>query len=382
MNTNRLWRLAAAAVAPTLIVLSACAPAAPPPAATPAATPSPAAAADPGKLGPGSSITIEMIGQPGPNLLQYTKVEKPYMEQKLLPASAGRIKLNLVTRDERGLTGTELARLLSNGQVDISFMSFTFIAGDFPLVDGLDLAGLNPTGQKAKQVADAFLPPVNKNVEKAGITFLYTAPFAAQVFYCRDVFNGLTGLKGKKIRTFGVTLNDLVKAVDAQPVSMAFPEVYSALERGVVDCGITGTATGNSSKWYEVTKAYMNLYLSWGTSAYAVNTKWWNGLPEDVRKFLDFHLKELSRQLTDLAIDITTDGSFCNQGLADKCKIGVVAPSKNALKEVQPSEADKAFLTKTLNEVVIPAWAKRCGAGCGETFNQYIGPIAGVKYTP
>jgi TRAP-type C4-dicarboxylate transport system substrate-binding protein len=340
------------------------------------------AAGKPGELGPGPSLTIEMIGQPGPNLLQYTKVEKPYIENTLIPASKGRIKINLTTRDERNLQGQDLARLVSNGQEDIVWLSYTFIAGDFPIVDGLDLAGLNPTVEKAKQAADAFVPAMNKAVESRAFAFLYSAPFAPQVVYCREPFDGLNGLKGKKIRTFGVTLNDFVKGVGAQAVSLAFPETYSALERGVVDCGITGTATGNSSKWFEVTKAYMNLYLTWGTSAYAVNTKWWNGLPADVRAFLDFHLKELSKQLTDLANDIASDGSYCNQGLADKCKLGVVAPSRQAMKEVPASDADKAALAKLLTSEVIPSWVKRCGSGCGDAFNQYIAPIAGVKYTP
>lgn len=361
-----------------VLVAGACAPA-----GSPIATGSPPAAAVPaGKLGPGPNITIEMIGQPGPNLLQYTKVEKPYVESTLIPSSNGRVKINLATRDERNLLGQDLARLLSNGQQDIVFMSFTFIAGDFPIVDGLDLAGLNPTADKAKQAADAFLPALNKAVETSGITFLYSVPFAPQVFYCREPFDGLNGLRGKKIRTFGVTLNDLVRGVGGQSVSLAFAETYSALERGVVDCGITGTATGNSSKWYEVTKAYMNLYLSWGTSVYAVNTKWWNGLPADTRAFLDFHLKELSKQLTQLANDIASDGSFCNQGLTDKCKLGVVAPASRAMKEVPSSDADKATLAKLLTSDIIPAWVKRCGASCGDTFNQYIAPIAGVKYTP
>jgi TRAP-type C4-dicarboxylate transport system substrate-binding protein len=323
-----------------------------------------------------------MIGQRTTTLLQSSKVERPYIEKVLIPASNGRIKLNVTTWDDRGLTGNELARLTSNGQVDITWMAYSNISGDFPIADGLDLAGLNTTAEAAQKAADAFLPALNKSVESAGITFLNGVPFAAQVFYCREPFGSLADLKGKTIRTFGVTLNDLVKAIGGQPVSIASSEVYSALERGVVDCAITGTATGNSAKWYEVTKAYLNLYLSWGTSAYAVNTKWWNGLPADVREFLSFHFNEMAKQLTALAIEITTDGSFCNQGLADKCKLGSLAPAKNAMKEIQPTAGDRAFLSKTLTDTVIPAWVKRCGLKCGDAFNQYLATVTGVKYVP
>ena len=30
--------------------------------------------------------------------------------------------------------------------------------------------------------------------------------------------------------------------------------------------------------------------------------------------------------------------------------------------------------------VVLPAWVKRCGERCGETYNRIVAPITGVKY--
>jgi hypothetical protein len=29
---------------------------------------------------------------------------------------------------------------------------------------------------------------------------------------------------------------------------------------------------------------------------------------------------------------------------------------------------------------VLPNWVKRCGARCGDVFNEVVAPIAGVKY--
>jgi hypothetical protein len=39
-----------------------------------------------------------------------------------------------------------------------------------------------------------------------------------------------------------------------------------------------------------------------------------------------------------------------------------------------------ATLRKSLTDVVLPAWIKRCGAKCGETYNRLVAPITGVKY--
>ena len=34
----------------------------------------------------------------------------------------------------------------------------------------------------------------------------------------------------------------------------------------------------------------------------------------------------------------------------------------------------------SLTSVVLPAWVKRCGERCGETYNRLVAPITGVKY--
>ncbi|HEX2483429.1 MAG TPA: TRAP transporter substrate-binding protein [Methylomirabilota bacterium] len=340
----------------------------------------PPSAQKPGStLGPGPKVTIEMIGQGNPAHLQYTKVEAPYIKEILPQRSNRRLDIKLSTRDERNLQGTELVRLLRQGQVDISNVSLTFIAGDVRILDGVDLAGLNPTAEQARKVTNAMTATFNKELERFGVKQISAYPYPSQAFYCRQPIKSLDDLKGRKIRTFGVTLNDLVVALGAQPVSMAFPEVYSALERGVVDCGITGTATGNASKWYEVTTHLYTYPLSWGVNAYFVNLAWWNKLDPDVRQFLEASLVEMADKLSELTVEITQDGTDCNTGRST-CKHGTLAKDRPMV-EVKATDAEKARFNRILEETVIPAWVKRCGDPCGETYNQIIAPITGVKYT-
>jgi TRAP-type C4-dicarboxylate transport system substrate-binding protein len=329
-------------------------------------------------LGPGPKLAIEMIGQGNPAHLQYTKVEAPFVKQIIPQRSSGRVEIRISTRDERNLTGTELVRLLRGGQVDISNVALTFVAGDVPLLDGVDLAALNPTAEQAQKVANAMTAVLNRELERFGVRQISAYPYPAQAFYCREPIKGLDDLRAKKIRTFGVTLNDLVVALRAQPVSMAFPEVYSALQRGVVECAITGTATGNASKWFEVTTHMYTYPLSWGVNAYMVNLGWWNKLDPAVRGFLEASLIELADKQLELAIDITQDGTDCNTG-RPTCKHGTLVKDR-PMAEVKPTEADKARFRAILEETVIPAWVKRCGERCGEIYNEVAAPITGVKY--
>ena len=47
---------------------------------------------------------------------------------------------------------------------------------------------------------------------------------------------------------------------------------------------------------------------------------------------------------------------------------------------VKPSDADNARGRQVLVDVVLPNWVKRCGARCGEIFNEIVAPLTGVKY--
>jgi hypothetical protein len=47
--------------------------------------------------------------------------------------------------------------------------------------------------------------------------------------------------------------------------------------------------------------------------------------------------------------------------------------------EVQATPADAEALKRILRETVPPGFVQRCGARCGELFNQHIAPLAGVR---
>jgi TRAP-type transport system periplasmic protein len=329
-------------------------------------------------LGPGPKVSVQMMGQSIPTVLQYSKVELPYANEIIPQRSNGRVEVTLSTWAERGLAGTEIVRLISRGQVDVAHITLTVVAGDVPLLDAADLTGLNPTIEQARRVLDALTPDANKELERFGVRFIANLAYPAQVFFCRQPVKDLSDLKGRRIRTRGPADNNLVSAMGAQPVSVAFNEVYSALERGVVECAITSTASGNAAKWYEVTTHMYTLPLAWALSGYGTNIAWWNKLDADVQRFLQATFNEISDKQWALAQELTQDGIDCNTG-KPTCKLGTLVKERPMI-EVRPTEADKTLLRKTLADNVIPAWVKRCGERCGEIYNRVVAPIAGVRY--
>jgi TRAP-type C4-dicarboxylate transport system substrate-binding protein len=329
----------------------------------------------------GPKITITAVTQAAPTIPQYTKVDVPMLRDNMPKASNGRIEFNLKSWPEANVQGPEVIRLVRSGQVDIGAAPLTTVSGDVPILDGADLAGLNPEIEMAYKVATAMVPIANRELERLGVRLVATFPYPAQVFFCRKPISGLADFKGLKVRVNGPSPGDLMNALGAQPTALAFGEVYSALERGTVDCGVTGTGSGNGVKWYEVTSHLYNLSISWSTAGYFVNLAWWNKLDPAVRSFLEAQLKQVQEAQWKLGAEATQDGVDCNIGNAAGCKIANLVKTK-PMTLVKASDADKARVRDALANVVLPNWVKRCGVKCGETYNEVIAPITGVRYRP
>jgi len=329
-------------------------------------------------LPPGPQVRIAAVTQPLPTQPQYTRVDIPVLRDGTAQRSNGRIQVTLSTHAERNLAGNEIVRLVRSGQVEIGAGTLTTLSGDVPILDGVDLAGLAPDIRDAQRIAEAIIPAANRDLERFGTRLVALYPFPAQVVFCRAAFTSLADLRGRRIRTFGNSLVDFFTALGAQPVSIGFPEVYSALERGVVDCAITGSGSGAAARWPEVTTHISNLPVSWAVAGYLVNLNWWNRLDPQVRAFMEATMKEVSDKQWELGAAATRDGIDCNIGRTAECRIHNVAA--RPMTEVVATEADKAEARRIFREVVLPGWVRRCGARCGQVYNEVIAPISGVRF--
>ncbi|NDU78915.1 transporter, partial [Actinomadura sp. DSM 109109] len=155
---------------------------------------------------------------------------------------------------EVNLKGTELLRLLKQGVFDMAAALPIYVEDGGAVIEASDIAGVAKDFKMGRESAAAWLPEMQTVMkERHGATILATFPFPEQVFYCRGDIKSIEDLKGKKIRVQGTSQGDFAAAVGASAVTIPFGEVVPALEKGVVDCGITGTMPGYKAKWTEVT---------------------------------------------------------------------------------------------------------------------------------
>jgi TRAP-type C4-dicarboxylate transport system substrate-binding protein len=324
-------------------------------------------------------VNIQAVTQPTPTIPQYTRVDIPMLRDGLPARSNGRVRVNLAAWPERNLNGPEIVRLVRSGQVEIGAVPLNTVAGDVPMLDMADLAGLNPTIGQARRIAEALMPDLNRQLERFGVRLIAMAPYPAQVLFCRERVNSLADLRGKRIRTGGGSINDFVTAVGGQAVGIGFPEVYGALERGVVDCAITGTGSGNGARWYEVTTHMYTLPVAWSTYGYFVNLAWWNRLDAPTRDLLTTVFAELQDAQWKLGEEASEDGIACNAGERAGCSIGRLVENR-PMTYTRATQQDLETLRGILRNNVLPAFVQRCGAACGETYNRLVAPISGVPF--
>ena len=104
-----------------------------------------------------------------------------------------------------------------------------------------------------------------------------------------------TDMKGLKIRINSSKVNEaIIRSVGALPQTMAFSEVYQALQSGVVD-GTDGNLSNlYTQRQYEVQKHVTITNHTYSGYAVIANKKFWDGLPPDIRTTLEGAMKDAS----------------------------------------------------------------------------------------
>jgi len=110
-------------------------------------------------------------------------------------------------------------------------------------------------------------------------------------------------MKGLKMRINSSKVNAaIMKAMGAIPQTVAFSEVYQALETGVVD-GTEGPLSNlYTQKQYEVQKQVTLTYHTISNYVVVTNKKFWDGLPPDIRTILEGAMKDASKLNNDVSV--------------------------------------------------------------------------------
>src|SRR5262245_3977068 len=174
-------------------------------------------------------------------------------------------------------------------------------------------------------------------------------------------------------------MGDLIETLGGTGVTMPFADVVPALERGTVDCGITGTSSAYKAGWHEVTTHVITLPVSFTVSFTLGSLATLGKLDDKTRAFIEGQVKAQTDTWWKTIIDEDTMGLNCSTGTGE-CTLG----KAGKMVKVEPTAADHKILQAAMQEVVLKRWAKRCGAdtGCVKNWNDTIGKVVGLTAAP
>ncbi|MEC7377904.1 MAG: hypothetical protein VX421_09830 [Pseudomonadota bacterium] len=178
------------------------------------------------------------------------------------------------------------------------------------------------------------------------------------------------------MRASGRTTAEFLQALGAEGITLNFSEVPGALQRGVIDCAVTGSLSGYSSGWHEVsTHLYPLPVGGWDHVVTAMNGKKWNSLSEGTQQWLMAELKEnYEDPVWASAVEETREGIACLTGNGD-CSRG--EPGDMVL--VKATDNDFSEASRHLEETLLPNWAQRVDQQWVDRWNETIGAVTGLK---
>jgi TRAP-type C4-dicarboxylate transport system substrate-binding protein len=287
-----------------------------------------------------------------------------WLAEELDKRTKGQTKLDVISLPELGLTGFELVRVTRTGLVDISDIILAYVAGDVPVIEGVDLPGLFPDLETSVKAHVGFMAAIKKHEEQLGGIVLGGYLWPGQYLFSRKPVRGPADFKGLKVRVYGTAQAEFARALGMEPVSIAFAETYTALERGTVDAAFTGSYPGFALKFYEVTKYLVDVNHGPVAGTCVVSKRTWDRMSPEMRATLTRLGEEFSARGWEIGRRTTAEG---------------LAKNREKGMELVPITPAVATATReAVTNVVVPSWTKRAGADAKAIFNQYIAPYSGI----
>ncbi|CTQ64365.1 TRAP transporter substrate-binding protein [Roseibium alexandrii] len=307
----------------------------------------------------------------------HKQFEAPFWNDKLGEVSGGELSASLTTHDQMGISGGDVYRMMSQGVFDVGMTVADYAVSDSVALEALDVPMIATDAETAKKAVDAARPMVDdiyKDVFNAKV--LGIAPYPPQVVFCNAEINSLDDLQGKKVRASGRMTAKFLEALGAEGVNIGFGEVPGALQRGVVDCAITGAGSGYNAGWWEVSTHLLPIPLGgWDPVVTAINLDKWNTLSDAQKAALEKGVKEnLEDPAWEVAQNALNNDIACLTGNGE-CPYG----DARGLVLVEATDEDQAKAKAVLISEVLPDWAERAGGDWAQRWSDSVGKVTGVS---
>jgi TRAP-type transport system periplasmic protein len=277
--------------------------------------------------------------------------------------AAGKLKVNLFPG---GTLGSDQANVsaLQGGTLEMVSMNSGILASQVKEFAVFDLPFMFANTKEADAVVDgAFGKKMHGRLEEKGLVGVafYELGFR-NITNSKRPITKVEDIAGLKLRVIPNPINvDWVKALDANPTPLPFPEVYAALEQKAIDGQENPVTVINANKLYEVQKYVTLTNHQYNPQSVLMSKKFWDTLSADEKK-------------------IVSDAAMESAKYQREQARGMVAAALDNMKKngMTVSELSAADQTKFV-EKMKPVITKHAGTVGAETVTELLAALAAAR---
>ena len=231
------------------------------------------------------NFKMSYVTQTGHNWHKFAEKFKEELDAK----SDGRMKLELFPAAQLG-PEADMVQQMQSGSLDFAVLTVPYLSTRVPAFDAWNLPFLFDDLEGA--VAASETAPAKEMLgllEEQGIKGLgYLHAGTHNMLLKVEPIKAMKDVDGKKLRfTGGASVLDFWKGLGSSPIAMGLPEVYNALQTGVIDGLSIDKNAILSEKYYEIAENYvLTKHMVFGgvVASSLVN---YDNMPENDRKIID-----------------------------------------------------------------------------------------------
>ena len=202
--------------------------------------------------------------------------------------SGGSLKVNLFPG---GTLGSDQANVsaIQGGTLEMASMNSGILAAQVKEFAIYDFPFMFGTNAEVEAIVDGpFGKKLHDKLKDKGMVGLsYFELGFRNITNSKRPINKVEDLAGLKLRVIPNPINvDWVKAVDANPTPLPFPEVYAALEQKAIDGQENPVTVINANKFFEVQKHVVLSNHQYNPQSVLISKKFWDGLQPAQQKII------------------------------------------------------------------------------------------------
>jgi TRAP-type transport system periplasmic protein len=211
--------------------------------------------------------------------------------------SGGKIKVNLFPG---GSLGSDQANVsaLQGGTLEMVSLNSGILASQVKDFSVFDLPFMFVNGREVDAIVDGpFGKKMHAKLEEKGLLGLaYFELGFRNITNSKRPLTKVEDIAGLKLRVIPNPINvDWVKALDANPTPLPFPELYAALEQKAIDGQENPVTVINSNKFFEVQKHLAITNHQYNPQSVLMSKKFWDGLSAAERKIVEEAAQEAAK---------------------------------------------------------------------------------------